>query len=196
MSEHGWPDHDDPGFDDHHDDVVGLPGGDPDPLGADPLGADLFGPDDLPDDDVADEPPAAPVAEHDDGGPDPAPAVEAGVPHPPVVEASDLGPVGADPDAAPEPGGDPVFPPPVDVGPLPEPVDGFPWIDTGSLGLAGAGPVGAGPVDAGAGPVDPQGLAEYAAEDLPPGVDPWAALADSDDPATAALARWWAEHGR
>jgi hypothetical protein len=32
--------------------------------------------------------------------------------------------------------------------------------------------------------------AEYAATDLPPGVDPWAALADSDDPATSALAAY------
>jgi hypothetical protein len=180
-----WPDHDDPGFEDHHDDAA-LPGDDPDPLGP-----DLFAPGELIDDDV-EVPGAAPVFEHhDSGGADPLPATEADVPHPAAVEVSDLGPVGADPDAAPDPGDDPVFPPAVDVGPLPEPVDGFPWIDTGSLGL-----VGAGPVDAGAGPVDPRELAEYAAADLPPGVDPWAALADSDDPATSALARWWAEDGR
>jgi hypothetical protein len=184
MSEYGWPDHhdDDPGFDEHHDDV-GLPGVDPDPLGA-----DLFAPDDLDDVDAG---PAPAVFDHEDAGVDPVPAVEADAPQVAVVEVSDLGPVGADPDAAPDPGDDPVFPPMVDVGPLPEPVDGFPWIDTGSLGL-----VGAGPVDAGAGPVDPQDLAGYAAADLPPGVDPWAALAGSDDPATSALARWWAEHGR
>ena len=107
-----------------------------------------------------------------------------------VTDGHGLGPVGADPDAAPDYDADQVslFPPVVDVGPLPEPVDGFPWIDTGSLGLVDAGLVdpaqGFDPVHAGE-------LAAYAAEDLPPGVDPWAALADSDDPATSALAKWW-----
>ena len=50
------------------------------------------------------------------------------------------------------------------------------------------------PVDADAGHTapDPQELAAYAAEDLPPGADPWAALADSEDPATSALARFYA----
>ena len=97
-----------------------------------------------------------------------------------------MGPVGADPDAIADPGhpGD-VFPPAVDVGALPEPVDGFPWIDTGSLGAV---PLDA---DGGAGAPDPAGLAEYAAADLAPGVDPWAELAGSDDPATSALARFW-----
>jgi hypothetical protein len=79
-----------------------------------------------------------------------------------------------------------VFPPTVDVGDLPEPVDGFPWIDSGSLGLA---EIAAAVHEAG--PVAPHELAEYAAADLPPGVDPWAALAESDDPATAALAKFW-----
>jgi hypothetical protein len=80
--------------------------------------------------------------------------------------------------------GEPVFPPTVDVGPLPEPVDGFPWIDTGSLG-----PVAA--ADTAAGTPDPAELAGYAAAELPPAQDPWAVLAASDDPATAALARFW-----
>jgi hypothetical protein len=203
MSEHGWPDgHDDgdpgygdSGFGDHGygDSGFGDPGyGDP---FADP---GLPGADDVPPlDDAAD------VWGHDDvvgvadDAPEPAPGDDASPPpgdgaaEPQPVTVSDLGPVGADPDAAAD-GGDAVgvFPPVVDVGPLPEPVDGFPWIDTGSLGLAAAGPL---PVPAE--PVDPQELAAYAAADLPPGVDPWAALADSDDPATSALARWWAEHG-
>jgi hypothetical protein len=82
-----------------------------------------------------------------------------------------------------------VFPPALDVGPLPEPVDGFPWIDTGSLGL-----VDPATVHSGVDPVDPHELAEYAGTELPPGADPWATLADSDDPATANLARWWSEH--
>ncbi|GAA0527795.1 hypothetical protein GCM10010172_05420 [Paractinoplanes ferrugineus] len=83
---------------------------------------------------------------------------------------------------------DNVFPPAVDVGELPEPVDGFPWIDTGSLGLADLR-------DAlhETDPVQPAELAEYARTDLPAGADPWQALADSDDPATAALAKWWSQ---
>ncbi|XVV17452.1 hypothetical protein ACQP2X_24645 [Actinoplanes sp. CA-131856] len=82
-----------------------------------------------------------------------------------------------------------VFPPQVDVGELPEPVDGFPWIDTGSLGVVPADAIVT-PVD----PVQPQELADYAGEELPPGVDPWAALSESEDPATSALARWWREN--
>ncbi|GAA0497059.1 hypothetical protein Ade02nite_54820 [Paractinoplanes deccanensis] len=82
-----------------------------------------------------------------------------------------------------------VFPPQVDVGDLPEPVDGFPWIDTGSLGVVPAEALTA-PAD----PVSPQELAEYVGEQLPPGADPWAALADSEDPATSTLARWWQEN--
>jgi hypothetical protein len=82
-----------------------------------------------------------------------------------------------------------VFPPAVDVGPLPEPVDGFPWADSGSLGLADITAALHDTV-----PVQPSELAEYAATDLPPGEDPWAALADSDDPATAALAKWWTQN--
>jgi hypothetical protein len=78
------------------------------------------------------------------------------------------------------------FPAAVDVGDLPEPVDGFPWIDTGALGVADLHAA----LDT-TDPVHPAELAEYNATDLPPGADPWAALADSDDPATAALARWW-----
>lgn len=81
------------------------------------------------------------------------------------------------------------FPPAVDID-LPEPVDGFPWIDTGSLGVVDPAALDSTHLE----PVDPHDLAEYAATDLPPGADPWAALAESDDPATAALARWWSEN--
>ena len=65
-----------------------------------------------------------------------------------------------------------VFPPTIDVGPLPEPVDGFPWIDSGSLGLAdiAAALHEADTTD----PVQPHELAEYAA--------------------TAALAKWWQQN--
>ncbi|MFI7545430.1 hypothetical protein [Actinoplanes sp. NPDC049599] len=113
-----------------------------------------------------------------------------------VTDGHGMGPVGADPDAAPDADQVSLFPPVVDVGPLPEPVDGFPWIDTGSLGLYHAGllePPAGEPVDAQ--PVPAEDLAAYAAEDLPPGVDPWAALADSEDPATSALAKWWQPGG-
>ncbi|MCM4080120.1 hypothetical protein [Paractinoplanes hotanensis] len=82
-----------------------------------------------------------------------------------------------------------VFPPAVDVGELPEPVDGFPWIDTGSLGV-----VPAAALAETSDPVRPEELAEYAGVDLPPAQDPWAALAESDDPATSALAKWWSEN--
>ena len=108
------------------------------------------------------------VPHHEDVAPDPEP-------HPTLSDISDV------PEESP-------FPPAVDVGDLPEPVDGFPWIDSGSLGLAD---IAAALHDTE--PVHPSELAEYSATDLPPGVDPWAALADSDDPATAALARWWSQ---
>ncbi|MEV4277620.1 hypothetical protein [Actinoplanes xinjiangensis] len=80
---------------------------------------------------------------------------------------------------------DPVFPPALDVD-LPEPVDGFPWIDATTLGAGD--PTGfLPPVEA----VSPQELAAYAGVEIPDGADPWTVLAASDDPATAALARWW-----
>jgi hypothetical protein len=189
MSEHGWPDgHDDGdhGYDDGYADPV-LPGGDDVPPPLDD-GTDLWHHDDAfdaageaPTPDLPAEEPGAPLP---DAGPEPGPDL------PPVAVTDDMGPVGADPDAVADAGDEPVFPPAVDVGPLPEPVDGFPWIDTSSLGLAAAGPL---PVPDE--PVDPRELAAYAAADLPPGVDPWAELAGSDDPATGALARWWSEHG-
>jgi hypothetical protein len=103
-----------------------------------------------------------------------------------VVEPDHHDPVADLPD---DPAPESVFPPAVDVGDLPEPVDGFPWIDTGSLGV-----VDPAAVHETTDPVRPEELAEYAGTDLPPGVDPWAALADSDDPATSTLARWWTEN--
>ena len=80
-----------------------------------------------------------------------------------------------------------MYEPAVDVGELPEPVDGWPWIDTGALGVVDLDT----PDHT---PVDPHELAEYSATDLPEGADPWTVLADSDDPATAALARWWMQN--
>jgi len=209
--EHGWPDFSDPdGPDDHHahgeqvehydapaaeadspfhDDVFGHDDGDspgfagPDLDGGQDLDGGLDGGHGL------DEPQDAagwddhePGTGHDD-------AAEPGVVD--VTDGHAMGPVGADPDAATDFEQVGLFPPAVDVGPLPEPVDGFPWIDTGSLGLYHAGLDQAGLAEPAAEPVAAQDLAAYAAEDLPPGVDPWAALADSDDPATSALAKWW-----
>jgi hypothetical protein len=78
-----------------------------------------------------------------------------------------------------------VFPPPVDVGELPEPVDGFPWTDAATLGTADLTTLDT------TQPVDPHELAEYAGTEIPPGADPWAVLAASDDPATSTLARFW-----
>jgi hypothetical protein len=81
--------------------------------------------------------------------------------------------------------GDTVFPPALEVD-LPEPVDGFPWTDATTLGAAD--PTGfLPPVEN----VTPEELASYAGIEIPDGADAWAVLAASDDPATAALARWW-----
>jgi hypothetical protein len=175
MTEHGWPDHhDDPGYhDDHHDPLH-------EPLPDDGGGHEL----DQPPDDHGFWEVHQPEELHHDLGYEehvvpPAPAEHD------LVDTHETTSVAADPDAQPEyDGTDSVFPPAVDVGPLPEPVDGFPWIDTGSLGVVDVH-------EAQPDPVDPHELAEYAGVDLPPGVDPWAALADSEDPATSALARWW-----
>ncbi|GIF02523.1 hypothetical protein [Actinoplanes siamensis] len=76
------------------------------------------------------------------------------------------------------------FPPALHVGDLPEPFDGFPWVDATTLG-------GADTYHPPTQPVDPHELAAYAGVDIPDGADPWTALATSDDPAVAALARWW-----
>ena len=124
--------------------------------------------------------PGADQAGHDAGDAGDAAGHEAAGP---VADGATV--VGADPDAYADPLPDPEFPPAVDVGPLPEPVDGFPWIDTAGLGDAG-------PVEPHLDAVEPDDLAGYAGVDLPPDADPWAVLAASPDPATAALARWWA----
>ncbi|MEU7905494.1 hypothetical protein [Actinoplanes sp. NPDC049118] len=190
--EHGWPDFHDP---DAHPDTGGehdfAPSHEP-VADHGPFHDDLFGHDDLGLHDVDDgtDLDAGDPEEGWDDVHEPGTGHEDEVASHGVVDVSDghgLGPVGADPDAAPDSEQVSVFPPIVDVGPLPEPVDGFPWIDTGSLGLYHSGPV-----DAGAA-VPAEDLAAYAAEDLPPGADPWAALADSDDPATSTLAKWWSQ---
>ncbi|GLW30436.1 hypothetical protein [Actinoplanes regularis] len=76
------------------------------------------------------------------------------------------------------------FPPTLEIGDLPEPVDGFPWVDSATLGSAE-------PYDPPVETVDPHDLAVYAGVEVPDGVDPWTVLTASDDPAVAALARWW-----
>jgi hypothetical protein len=202
MSEHGWPDFHDDGShheDVHHDDALQHQD--------DALHHEDLHHEDLPQhDDVHDEDggyfdhdgdlapehdasAADPHEVHDvDGGHDDTPVPEG---HDTVVEHDTV--VGHDPDALNEPAGAEdvsSFPPILDVGPLPEPVDGFPWIDTGSLGLIDPATLHA----AATTPVDPHELAEYAGADLPPGADPWATLSDSDDPATSALAKWWSEN--
>jgi hypothetical protein len=165
---------------DHHD--FGDHFGDHHDVPADPHELDGAGPDPyLPDDhdgwiihDDAGDHVADQVADHAGDHHDEPAAVEHHHSPPP-----DDHPAGDDHPAAghtddPDPGPDDVFPPAVDVGDLPEPIDGFPWIDTATLG-----------------PVDPRELAEYAAVDLPEGADPWTVLAAAEDPATSALARFW-----
>jgi hypothetical protein len=202
VSEHGWP-----GW---ADEPAGPGPEHPDPHDGDQPGDELRSPDwagdeawdpaqDTPDGDPAaaavsyDDAPAGYADDTADASPG-APGADDGAPYPQGVDGGPLGPVGADPDAVAEPGADPdpPFPPAVDVGELPEPVDGFPWIDTGTLGVVAADMI----AEAAGGPypaVDPADLAAYAQEDLPPAVDPWAALAASDDPATSTLARFWAQ---
>ncbi|MGK5681509.1 hypothetical protein [Actinoplanes sp. URMC 104] len=101
-------------------------------------------------------------------------------PHTPAVDAGDDDLTDGAPD---------VFPPSVDVGELPEPVDGWPWIDTGSLGVVPAEALADTPD-----PVRPEELAAYAGADLTDAQDPWAALAADEDPATSTLARWWQQN--
>lgn len=190
MSEHGWLD--DHGHDDiHHDDGggAGLDHHDADP-GAEEVAAghddDFFDHhDDTPD--LA--PHDAPQWDHHDVA-DPADTPEPAAEHLDADPDGVLHTVAEDPDALPDSGDDAaeLFPALVDVGPLPEPVDGFPWIDTGSLGV-----VDPATLDAAGDPAvpEPSELAEYAAQELTPGADPWAALAGSEDPAVSALAKFW-----
>ncbi|MDG4826077.1 hypothetical protein O7635_29870 [Asanoa sp. WMMD1127] len=192
---HDDPGHHDPGFEEHHD--LRYDGTeDTDPFGADLGGGDLAGHDDLPGHDdlgaadwdagdglgAADDPfaPDALVSDHHDWA--------AGLDD----DGDSIGPVepaglfGADPDVAayalwPAP----EFPAPLDLGAdLPAPVDGPPWTDAALLGSYG-------PADlTTAAAPEPSDLAGYAG--LDPATAGWEALAGSDDPATAALARFWA----
>jgi hypothetical protein len=105
---------------------------------------------------------------------------------------------GADLDADPYPAWpEPDFPAALDLGTPPEPVDGLPWTDPSTLGDA-AQPLHAPTADAdptgGDGAPDPSDLADYAG--LDPAAADWSSLAAADDPATAALARFWAPPSR
>ena len=186
-------DHHDFGFHDDHHDPEPFPVDQPDQVdhGDDPWGGDWHGdPHESWSHEEQPDQPWSPDATHGDGhhgdDGDPHPAHGDGhhgdqpTPHPDEQDgtAGAESPVHADPLA--------VFPPTLDVGPLPEPVDGFPWIDVHSLG--DAGPVG--PYEPHE-PVAAQDLAGYAGVELPADADPWQALVASDDPATEALARWW-----
>lgn len=107
-------------------------------------------------------------------------------------------PVGADPDLGAYGEADP-WPDPVvpgvelpDLGPPPEPVDGFPWIDPELLGGDTVDtPADHDPIVGCADAPPPDELAGYAGVDVPADADPWATLVASDDPATSALARFW-----
>ncbi|MEU4620534.1 hypothetical protein AB0G04_11225 [Actinoplanes sp. NPDC023801] len=131
---------------------------------------------DLPDDvDV----PQLPLADHVDVDPPDLPDLP-DLPDPDTADVPALADISAVAD-------DPAFPPALDVD-LPEPVDGFPWIDPATLGAAD--PAGfLPPVEN----VTAEELAAYAGVDIPDGADAWSVLASSDDPATAALAKWWTQ---
>ncbi|SNS63831.1 hypothetical protein SAMN05421812_101218 [Asanoa hainanensis] len=76
------------------------------------------------------------------------------------------------------------FPAALDLGAdLPEPVDGAPWTDPATLGTLG--PADLMPSDV----PEPTDLAAYAG--LDPASSGWETLLGSEDPATAALARFW-----
>ncbi|GIF76133.1 hypothetical protein [Asanoa siamensis] len=78
----------------------------------------------------------------------------------------------------------PEFPAALDLGAaLPEPIDGAPWTDPASLGVAGPADLVAGDAP------EPADLAAYAG--LDPASSGWEALVGSEDPATSALARFW-----
>ncbi|MEV0720492.1 hypothetical protein [Asanoa sp. NPDC050611] len=163
---------------------VDLPGGGPhDDLGGHDDAPDFNG---EPDSDVPAEDPFAPdalVADHHDWA---AGLDDDGTDGLGPVDATDL--FGTDPDVsaytdalwpAPE------FPAPLDLGPvLPEPIDGSPWTDPAALGSPDPAAVMM-PVEV----PEPTDLAAYAG--LDPASSGWEALLGSEDPATAALARFW-----
>ncbi len=178
-------------FSDATDGPAGHEAGQDDPDGADDVSAGSL------DDDQFDDPGFdtgdGPGLEYTDLSDEPADTgheVDSGLDDPtagsePVIGADpDLDLVGDDPHWVQD---DP-FPPQLDVVETPEPVDGFPWSDPAVLGEQQDV---AGPGDLVAENPPPEDLADYDAQDLPPGADPWRTLAGAEDPATSSLARWW-----
>jgi hypothetical protein len=120
------------------------------------------------------------VAAHDEQDPDVTYAEPIDGSHP------DLDTVGDHPGWSDDP-----FPPQLDLGEPPEPVDGFPWSDAAVLGdehdTSGTAADYQPSFDQ-----PPAGdLVAYDAQEVPAGEDPWRAMAGSDDPATSSLARFW-----
>jgi hypothetical protein len=131
-------------------------------------------------DDVAD---VAPDHDPDHDNPDPVPDDHQLVDHL----------VGADPDLDPRADWpDPAFPPPLDLHGSPEPIDGYPWSDPQVLGSGRTDTGIDGYHEAGWQHPSIGDLYDYAGEEPAPGTDGWQGLLGSDDPATSALARWWA----
>ena len=177
--------HDGPGHEGFGDGSEGgdTPGGDTgDAFGADALVAEHHDWSDALDTDADDG---------DTDGPDDAPPADDPDPGADAVTPTDdpvgAGLVGADPDAD---GAWPVpeFPATLDLGAPPEPVDGFPWTDPSTLGDASLADPSAVDVLPPAGSPEASEIAAYAGLDSD---TPWDALTASDDPATAALARFW-----
>ena len=159
LTDHGTGD--DPAYETHHDAEPGLSYSD-----------------EYDQDTGTDHTDASGYDEPDTGGhdePEPLPEPVSGA-HP------DLETVGDDPHWADDP-----FPPQLDIGEPPEPVDGFPWSDPAVLGeehdTGAAATAGSPPAD---------DLLAYDAHEAPDGTDAWQVLAGSDDPATSSLARFWA----
>jgi hypothetical protein len=141
--------------------------------------------------------PGDPADGHDDAGP--TDGHDDGVPDAADQHSDPL--LGTDPDldhTADDPGwhDDNPFPPELAIADPPEPVDGFPWSDPSVLGADQSGTDDYRHVlDSSLhsdGAPDAADLARYEAMDVPAGTDAWTALLGSDDPATSALAQWWA----
>jgi hypothetical protein len=154
---------------------------------------DPFGNDDHGDHGADHQPAHDHDAAHDpvhDRGPEPAELDHLPVDHLPVDHV-----VGADPDIDPHADAgwdDHRFPPPLDLEHVPAPVDGFPWSDPHTLGGGIDDPAH---LHAGWGAPPAADLLDYAGLEASGDDDGWQALLGSDDPATSALARWWAPDG-
>jgi hypothetical protein len=134
----------------------------------------------------------AELAADGDSGPDTG-SEEGGV-QPAAAPSGSEALFGSDPDTVPagddgDDGHD--FPPDLtDLAGVPEPVDGPPWSDPTVLGSSG--PDTAPQALLAGGAPEPAELAAYDASGAPAGGDGWDALLNAEDPATRALAQWWA----